>query len=422
MATEVRPTTRFQPPDWFTNSYAISTNAERQRSASHEVRQESRFLRNETDSQTKWDQYSNNVRLADRIDHIRKWKEILEKTLADLDKEIADLSEAKELTEISLEAKNIPTDANIECLTLREGRQHIDVVQDEVENQLHKEKEVIEGIKRALQQRIGEAFEQLCLLQEARQQVQADLQDKNIALGIDIDQYNLSDRSPLISYKPDSLRVPKGTTTPQQWEDFSRYNKERADAEMLASTRLREAIHHTLHQTTNDLEAQKTATEYAYRKRIHEFQRAKDELEWQKKLTLDEIAQMENDIRGIEEAIRAKINPTKLAETRLENRTYRPNVELCRDAPQYGLTDEVKQLQATKKALEEKLRQAQHALDGLQKNVHRINDDLTDKNNSLMLDNHCMDVRQKMNIKPQTSTDRNLNIAGVERQRVTVLA
>lgn len=74
------------------------------------------------------------------------------------------------------------------------------------------------------------------------------------------------------------------TTTPQQWEDFSRYNKERADAEMLASTRLREAIHHTLHQTTNDLEAQKTATEYAFRKRIHEFQRAKDELEWQKKL------------------------------------------------------------------------------------------------------------------------------------------
>lgn len=74
---------------------------------------------------------------------------------------------------------------------------------------------------------------------------------------------------------------------------------------------------------------------------------------------MDEIAQMENDIRGIEEAIRAKINPTKLAETRLENRTYRPNVELCRDAPQYGLTDEVKQLQATKKALEEKLRQAQ---------------------------------------------------------------
>ena len=31
------------------------------------------------------------------------------------------------------------------------------------------------------------------------------------------------------------------------------------------------------------MEAQKIATEYAYRKRIHEFERAKDELEWQKK-------------------------------------------------------------------------------------------------------------------------------------------
>lgn len=422
MATEVRPTTRFQPPDWFTSNYTISTNAERQRSASHQVRQEGRFLRNETDSQTKWDQHSNNVRLADRVDHIRKWKEIMEKTLADLDKEIADLSEAKELTEAALEAKNIPTDAAIECLTLREGRQHIDVVQDEVENQLHKEVEVIDGIKKALQQRIGDSFEQLCLLQEARQQVQADLQDKNIALGIDIDQYNLTDRSPLISYKPDSLRVPKGSTTPQQWEDFSRYNKERADAEMQASNRLREAIHHTLHQTANDLEAQKVATEYAFRKRIHEFERAKDELEWQKKNTEDEIREMENDIRGLQEAIRDKINPTKLAQTRLENRTYRPNVELCRDAPQYGLTDEVKQLEATKKALEEKCKQAQHALDGLQKNLHRINDDLADKNNSLMLDKRSMDVRQKLNPRPQTAIERNLGLTGIERQRSQVIA
>ena len=75
--------------------------------------------------------------------------------------------------------------------------------------------------------------------------------------------------------------------------------------------------------------------------------------------TEKEIAEMEEDIRNLEQKIRDKINPTKLAQTRLENRTYRPNVELCRDEPQYGLTDEVKQLAATKAALEEKLRQAQ---------------------------------------------------------------
>jgi len=138
MATQVRSAVRHQPPDWFTNNYTISTNAERQRDASHQTRQEGRYLRNETDNQTKWDQHSNNVRLGDRVDVIRKWKEILEKTLADIDTEIADLSEAKELTEQALEAKNLPNDVAIENLTVREGRHGIDIVEDEVENQLHK--------------------------------------------------------------------------------------------------------------------------------------------------------------------------------------------------------------------------------------------------------------------------------------------
>ena len=63
-----------------------------------------------------------------------------------------------------------------------------------------------------------------------------------------------------------------------------------------------------------------------------------------------------------------------------------------------------------------------HALDGLQKNLHRINDDLAEKNNSLMLDNRCMDVRQKLNPRPQTCVERNLTLTGIERERSAVLA
>ena len=74
--------------------------------------------------------------------------------------------------------------------------------------------------------------------------------------------------------------------------------------------------------------------------------------------TEEEIAELEEEIRRIQDAIRGKINPMKLAQTRLENRTYRPNVELCRDNVQYGLTDEVRQIDVTKRSLEEKLKQA----------------------------------------------------------------
>ena len=78
--------------------------------------------------------------------------------------------------------------------------------------------------------------------QEARQQIRKDLQDKTEALSIDTTQRNLNQFAQGIPFKPDPLRVPNGSTTPQEWDDFSAYNKNRAYAEMEASIKLREAI------------------------------------------------------------------------------------------------------------------------------------------------------------------------------------
>lgn len=47
----VKPGQRFSVPDWHTNSHLISADAEHQRSASHQIRQEARALRNETNNQ-----------------------------------------------------------------------------------------------------------------------------------------------------------------------------------------------------------------------------------------------------------------------------------------------------------------------------------------------------------------------------------
>lgn len=49
--------------------------------------------------------------------------------------------------------------------------------------------------------------------------------------------------------------------------------------------------------------------------------------------TLQEIYQTEMLIDTLKRAIRDKENPLKVAQTRLEERTRRPNVELCRDNP-----------------------------------------------------------------------------------------
>jgi len=68
----------------------------------------------------------------------RRWKDVLERTVSELDREIAALSDSKDALEQALEAKNLPTEVNAENLVTREGRRDVDVVEDEVEDQLQK--------------------------------------------------------------------------------------------------------------------------------------------------------------------------------------------------------------------------------------------------------------------------------------------
>ncbi|ELK01972.1 Tektin-2 [Pteropus alecto] len=405
MATlSVKPSQRFRLPDWHTNSYLLSTNAERQRDASHQIRQEARVLRNETNNQTIWDEHDNRTRLEERVDTVNRWKEMLDKCLTDLDAEIDALTQAgnegrmKESAEQNLQAKNLPLDVAIECLTLRDSRRDIDVVKDPVEEELHKEVEVIDATKKALQRKIGQSFEKLCLLQEVRQQLNSDHRGKMETLDIDRGCLSLNLKSPNISLKINPTRVPDGSSTLQQWDDFSQFSKNRAEAEMKEAVELREAIALTIAETNNELEAQRVATEFAFRKRLREMEKVYSELKWQEKNTLEEITELQKDIQHLEDDLRRKFLNLKLCHTRLESRTYRPNVELCRDQAQYGLTDEVHQLEAIIAALKQKLAQAQDALDALYKHLARLQADIACKANSMLLDTKCMDTRRKLTV------------------------
>ncbi|VDP82181.1 unnamed protein product [Schistosoma mattheei] len=121
------------------------------------------------------------------------------------------------------------------------------------------------------------------------------------------------------------------------------------------------------------------------------------------------MAEMENDLDQLEKAIQGLIPMGKLAQTRLERRTYRPGVELCRDSVQYGLTDEVRQIELTNEALLEKQRQARHALNALHKQLNRINDDITLKEESLQIENDCLNLRHQRMDRKQPEKDFNPN-------------
>ncbi|XP_067267873.1 tektin-2 [Chanodichthys erythropterus] len=397
-----KPSLHYSVSDWATDNKQISDAAEHKRNISHEIRQAGRALRNETANKTNWDEYDSSRRLSDRINDITRWKENLKACAQEVDAEMDALTLSKEETERALAATVLPLEVTAECLTLREGRRGKELVSDPVEAKLKKEVEVIDGAQRSLQQCIDQAFEQLCRLQEARQQLTIDLQDKIEALDVDMSCLSLTIRSPDISLKPNPTRVPPGSTTPQQWEQFSRYNITRAKEEMQASVQIRENNSITRAQVQNELEAQRMAVEFALRKRTHHQEQAHHEMHWQLKTTQDEIAELEKDIGGLEEDLHAKMAPLKLVHTRLENRIKRPGMDLCRDEVQFGLVDEAKQLEATILALKQKLAQAQHSLQSLKQHEAQMIEDLSRKQDALSLEQRSSQTRLRLTLGVQT--------------------
>ncbi|XP_032817462.2 tektin-2-like [Petromyzon marinus] len=401
LGVSVKPGRRFTVGEWHDSGERVSSGAQSRRDVSRSVRQEARHLRDQSNNQTKWDQHDSNTRLEERMSSVQRWVERLQHTLDDTDAEINALAKTKDDAERALQAKAVPLQVATECLFLRDARRGVDLVHDPVEDELHREVKAIERAKEALTRSINDAFLQLCQLQEARQQLQGDVRDKEEALEIDSTCRALNNASATISLKPNPMRVPKGSSSPRTWDEFSRRNVERAMAEMRASSALREAITATIAQTTNELEAQKNSTDFAFRKRSHELDKVKAELEWQKKNNKQEISVLEGDIAHLEADVRAKMLPLKVAHTRLETRTYRSGVELCRDEPQYGITTEVHQIEATIATLKKKLSDSYNALTGLRCSLERVERDLASKALALGLERRCVDVRRKLTVSAE---------------------
>lgn len=73
----------------------------------------------------------------------------------------------------------------------------------------------------------------------------------------------------------------------------------------------------------NDMLAQRDRVDFTLRKRIYETQKARNEIEWQQLKMREEMTKVIREIQALEDALLAKTDALKLAETRLENRSYR---------------------------------------------------------------------------------------------------
>ena len=95
---------------------------------------------------------------------------------------------------------------------------------------------------------------------------------------------------------------------------------------------------------------------------------------------------MERYIERIKLQIAAKDPPLRVAQTRLQKRLRRPDVEACNDQPHNKLIEEVNELHTCIKHLEDKLQESNQSLQDLLKNKERLQHNIKVKANTLLID------------------------------------
>ncbi|XP_069134819.1 tektin-1-like [Argopecten irradians] len=400
MAKLVQPPPRFTHSEWTTSNLTKYANAEVERAAAERLVEESKRLSNETEKRTEKTQRDVNKKFDQRLDDIKYWKQELDDKLDGITTEIDNLLAFKTRVEKALEATAEPLHIARQCLGNREKRVSIDLVHDDVQKQLMKEVESIEGVQALLQRTLEQATEQIRLNRKAKYQLEKDLKDKFSAVSIDEYCSNLRNNSAGLGFKNGAAKIEANSVCPEDWRDFSNENILKAERERQSSVDLRSLIDGILQQTSNDMRKQCADVNLAFDKRISETKDSKNKLEDHLNKVLAQIAEIEENISRLQKSIQDKSQPMQLAQTRLDTRTNRPNVELCRDPVQYKLIEEVGEIESSVAQLQERLRQSEDSLKGLIRNQLSLEEDISVKSNTLFIDEvECMGMRKSINIQ-----------------------
>nr|XP_035155637.1 tektin-1 isoform X2 [Callithrix jacchus] len=357
MAKLLQPPPKFLPSEWHIANKNQYHRADAQKSRSERLVAESQRLVDEIEKTTRKSQSDVNKKLEQRLEEVQFWKKELDDKLEQLVNETDDLLIYKIRLEKALESLKEPLHITEMCLAYRMNR-------------------------------------------SAKYNLEKDLKDKSVALTIDDICFSLNNNSPNIRYSENAVRIEPNSVSLEDWLDFSNTNVEKADKQRNNSLMLKALVDRILSQTANDLRKQCDVVDTAFRNGLKDTKDARDKLAVHLAKVMEEIASQEKNMTALEKAILDQEGPAKVAHTRLETRTHRPNVELCRDVAQYRLMKEVQELTRNVARLKETLAQAQAELKGLHRRQLALQEEIQVKENTIYIDEVlCMHMRKSIPLR-----------------------
>ncbi|CAH0546348.1 unnamed protein product [Brassicogethes aeneus] len=420
VVTFEKPLTHIGLADWYAKQWQLQQTNDTRRNDAFNLRHEARQLRNETNIRTEWDTYHNNVRLSERVTQMDRILYELQALMERLEHEMNMLKSEKFDAERDLDALGIPMSVISECISMRDCRLGVELTYDDGDTELKKELCIVEGVKKLFVERLQATWEKVNKLEELKFKVNLEINDKAEAAEIDKEQLELNKNCANITFKIDPLRIVKNSVTYETWLQHTDYIRRLANNELVDTHKFREALFVVRERARNDMLAQRDRTDFTLRKRIYETQKSRNELEWQLLKMREEMDKVLKEIKTLEDSLDAKTDALKLCETRLENRSYRPGFELAIDEVEEGLKAEVLSLKQTKQVLTDKINCAKATFNMLEDQQVLIDQDLFNKNQSLMTDIRCLDMRIRLRqgqlAGPTNDTDRNIQLTRMEKE------
>ncbi|XP_010284943.1 PREDICTED: tektin-5 [Phaethon lepturus] len=390
----ILPALRSSLHDWHHANMAQLKGSEASRYRASRLNTDSMRLMQDKDQLTYQMQEDSRRNLGERISNIDFWRSELIYELECLLKETQALETAKQRLECAADEMQGPLKRALECLYHREKRKGIDLVHDNVEKNLIKEVDVFKDCQEILTKLAQKISQQLGINRDAQHALEQDLSDKTSAHFIDEKCFNLRNTSDSISFYHGVEKADETVSVPATWAKFSEDNIRCSQHARANSVKLREDAEVGLESTSEEMWNHFISTNLAFNNRIAEVADAKNKLQAQLAKILQEIFQTEDTIMLLERSIKAKEYPLKVAQTRLEGRTKRPNIELCRDAPQFQLVTEVYTIDDTLQTLKQRLQEARDTLQMLNVNKSKLEHEISVKANSFFIDKTCMDMRK----------------------------
>ncbi|KAG7200879.1 hypothetical protein KM043_003242 [Ampulex compressa] len=387
--------TRYTPYDWAQCQARLCNEVNANRSYSENLRQDTARLMREADERVQDGQVESGRKLGERITDIGYWLNELTSEMERLIIENKRMQDCRRNLQISIQ--NLEGQLHIaqECLYHRESRTGHELVHDEAEQALLKEVETVRNCQKKLEDFTDKCIRQLTSSRSVQHRLETDMSNKESALGIDIACHRMNDFSRGLQYYAGIEKYDPSTTEAESWAEVSNGTVKRSQEEREKSCRLRSEIETAVDAVGHEMWEAWGLTNNALARRTTEMLEAKGKIQAHLHKLQLEIFDIEKNLQIMQKAISDKSQAMKVAHTRLEARTHRPESELCKDYAQIGMAKEVETIKSVRGEMEAKLRgfEAQHQQ--LLRTRANLEDDLRAKVDALFVDREkCMGLRR----------------------------